>query len=226
MGKKINLKGQRFGRLIVLEETTSRDIGGNVIWKCKCDCGKIVCTSSQNLRKGFTQSCGCYNHDLITKENPKYKKKLYFIYHSMKSRCYNPNDRASHNYGARGIKLCDEWHSFEEFEKWALSNGYKQGLWIDRIDNDGDYAPSNCRWVTPKEQQNNKRTNHYITINNDTKTIQEWAEISGIKPMTITRRIKLGWENEDLLKPVNARYNHSLEIKRAMKSCNLSSNSL
>lgn len=216
MGKKINLKGQRFGRLIVLEETSKRDIGGNVIWKCLCDCGNVTYTSAQNLRRGYTKSCGCYNKDLITKENPKYKRKLYYIYHGIKCRCYNPKDRAFHNYGARGIKLCKEWESFEAFEKWALNNGYKAGLWIDRIDNDGDYCPENCRWATPKEQQNNKRINHNITINGITKTIQEWADLSGIKAMTITRRIKLGWEDDALLNPVDKKYSHSDEIKKAL----------
>jgi len=221
MGKKIDLTGQRFGRLVVIEESELRNSSGNVKWKCKCDCGNITFSNGYDLRKGVAQSCGCYNRDLVKKDNPKYKRPLYYIYHSMKCRCYNPNDRAFHNYGARGIKISDKWNTYEKFEEWALDKGYKKGLWLDRINNDLDYSPDNCRWATPKEQQNNKRTNHYITINNDTKTIQEWAEISGIKPMTITRRIELGWKNEDLLKPVNARYSHPLEIKRAMKSCKL-----
>jgi hypothetical protein len=216
MGKKIDLTGQRFGRIVVLHETPKRDKGGNVLWECKCDCGNITCTSSQNLRRGYTKSCGCYNHDIITKDNPKYKRPLYFIYHSMKCRCYNPNDRAFHNYGARGIKISDAWKTYEKFEKWALKNGYKKGLWLDRINNDLDYSPDNCRWATPKEQQNNKRTNVKVNINGVVKTIHEWADYSGIKPMTIKRRIELGWSAEDLLKPIDTRYSHSKEIKRAL----------
>lgn len=217
MGKKVNLTGQRYGRLIVLEETKKRDIGGNVIWKCLCDCGETTYTSAQNLRRGYTKSCGCYNHDILTKDNPKYKRPLYYIYHAIKCRCYNPNDKAFHNYGARGIKISDKWNTYDNFEKWALKNGYKKGLWIDRIDNDSDYSPENCRWITPKEQQNNKRTNVKIIIDGVEKTIQEWADYSGIKPMTIKRRIKLGWDNSDLLKPVDSRYSHSDQIKKGIK---------
>lgn len=217
MGKKIDLTGQRFGRLVVLRETPKRDIGGNVWWECKCDCGNITCTSAQNLRKGCTKSCGCYNHDIITKDNPKYKRPLYLIYHSMKCRCYNPNDRAFHNYGARGIKISDKWNTYEKFEEWALENGYKKGLWLDRINNDLDYSPDNCRWATPKEQQNNKRTNRNIKIGDEEHTMQEWADITGIKAMTIARRIELGWKDKDIIKPVNKKYSHSSEIKKAMR---------
>lgn len=216
MGAKIDLTGKRFGRLLVMSESSIRKKGGSVYWKCKCDCGNIVETNSQALRKGYTQSCGCYNRDIIKKDNPNREKKLYHIYRGIKDRCYNKNSKSYHNYGARGIKLCDEWNDFEKFEKWALNNGYEQGLWLDRINNDSDYSPDNCRWSTPKEQQNNKRTNVFITINGVTKTLQQWSEESGIKAMTLSRRIELGWSSDDLLKPVNKNYSHSEEIKKAI----------
>jgi hypothetical protein len=219
MGKKIDLTGQRFGRLVVLKESSKRDKNGSIHWVCKCDCGNIVEPSSASLRKGTTISCGCYNKEIITKDNPKRKRKLYYIYRGIKDRCYNKNSRAYHNYGGRGISISNEWNDYDAFEQWALANGYEYGLWLDRIDNDGDYSPYNCRWVTPKEQQNNKRTNKYITINGITKTLQQWAESSGIKPMTLSRRIELGWDSDELLKPIDSRYSHSEQIKDAMRRC-------
>ena len=219
MGKKIDLTGQRFGRLRVIKETEKRNRnGGNVIWLCECDCGAVVEVSSENLRRGATKSCGCYNRDIITKENPKYKRKLYSIYHSIKNRCRNQHDKAYKNYGGRGINLSDKWDTYEKFEQWAMDNGYQEGLWLDRIDNDGDYSPENCRFCTPKEQQNNKRTNIFVEINGERKTIQQWAEASGIKRATIERRIELGWNADDLLNPIDKRYSHGEKIKRAKEN--------
>lgn len=217
MGKKIDLTGQRFGRLVVIEESKMRNKSGNVKWKCKCDCGNYTYSNGYDLRKGNTQSCGCYNRDIVKKENPNYKKHLYFVYHSIKCRCYNPNDRAYHNYGARGIKLSDKWDTYDKFEEWSLKNGYKEGLWIDRIDNDADYSPDNCRWATPKEQQNNKRTNRLLKIGNEVKTITQWSELTGIKSCTISRRVELGWDEASLLKPVDKKRSHSEEIKKALR---------
>lgn len=219
MGKRIDLTGQRFGRLVVLEESSKRDKSGSIHWVCKCNCGNIVEPSSASLRKGTTISCGCYNKEIITKDNPKRKRKLYSIYRGIKDRCCNQNNKSYHNYGGRGITISEEWNDYDSFENWAYANGYKQGLWLDRIDNDGNYSPDNCRWTTPKEQQNNKRTNIYITIKGETKTLQQWSDISGINFATLKRRLDLGWNFEDLLKPVNMKYSHSEEIKKAIK-CN------
>ena len=107
--------GKRFGRLLVLAED-KRDSNGNIYYRCLCDCGKEKVIAGRSLRFGSTKSCGCYNHDIITKANPKYKTKLYGVYQSIKSRCNCPGDRAYRNYGGRGIKLSPEW---------AESNGYK-----------------------------------------------------------------------------------------------------
>ena len=213
MGKKVEMIGKRFGRILVISED-KRDSQGIIYYKCLCDCGKEKIIKGTSLRAGVTRSCGCYNHDIVTKDNPVYKSKLYGVYRSIISRCNCPTDKSYHNYGGRGIKISSEWNTFEAFKKWSESNGYKEGLWIDRINNDMDYSPDNCRWATPKEQQNNKRTCVYVTINGITKTISQWADETGICYATICRRLQLGWQGEDLLKPIDKKRSHSKEIKR------------
>lgn len=117
-------------------------------------------------------------------------RRLKSIYKNMKSRCYNPNVPCYKHYGGRGITICDEWlNSFDSFEQWALSNGYADSLTIDRIDNDKDYSPSNCRWVSQKEQCNNKRTNYYITYMGCTKTLMEWCDELNLSYGKISSRI-------------------------------------
>ena len=126
--------------------------------------------------------------------------RLFRIYSSMKQRCYCKSAKDYHNYGLRGIRVCDEWKSdFMSFYNWAMSNGYSEELSIDRIDNNGDYEPSNCRWATVKEQARNRRTNKNTSINGITKTAIEWAEISGIKKETLMSRLRYGWSGEKLL---------------------------
>ena len=148
------------------------------------------------------------------KENPAYShgqahKPIYYVYRNMIARCHCPKSPDYTNYGARGIKVCEEWRKDNKaFFDWAFANGYKQGLSLDRIDNNGDYSPQNCRWVTHKQQQNNKRTNHFIEINGETHTISEWAEISGILKTTLRRRIIHGYPKERLLEKIDKNHSH------------------
>jgi len=128
--------------------------------------------------------------------------RLYKTWENMKIRCNNPNAHNYHNYGGRGIKVCPEWFEFIPFMKWAMANGYADNLTLDRMDVNGDYEPSNCRWTTVKEQQNNMRNTVYITINEITDTLSNWSEKSGLDRKTIYGRYKyLGWTGEKLLKP-------------------------
>ena len=204
MGQLMDLTGKTFGRLTVKERVKSRT-NGIPEWLCLCECGKEIVVTGSNLRRGHTTSCGCYRMDRIKEANTKHGQKrrgtaptpLYSVWSSMKERCYNPNDKAFKHYGTRGIEVCPEWrHSFETFEKWALENGYKAGLTIDREDTNGSYCPENCRWITNLVQQNNKRNNRLLTAKGETHTLAEWARMLDITPESIASRIKHGWSVE------------------------------
>ena len=150
--KETHLVGKRFGKLTVVDYL--RKENGRKIWKCECECGNIVELSTKRLQGG-TKSCGCLKGKIGAKSKGG---RIYRILSGMKTRCYDQNSDAYKNYGGRGITICDEWiQDFWSFYNWALENGYKDGLTIDRIDNDKGYAPWNCRWATKAEQNRNKR---------------------------------------------------------------------
>ena len=128
-----------------------------------------------------------------------YKKPWYGSYRSMMNRCYREKNCNYNRYGARGIKVCEEWHNIENFEKWVEENPYFKGATLDRINVDGNYEPSNCRWVTMKKQCNNRSNTLYITYNGETHTISEWAEITGINRSTLNNRYYKGWSIESML---------------------------
>jgi len=160
MRGKLELKGMVFGRLKVIAEDTVRTKDKKVKWICKCECGKIASVVGYRLRKGLTQSCGCLNREISSELHTTHGLKghpLYAVHNGMRARCYNINNNAYKNYGARGITVCDRWlESFENFYE-DMKAGWKKGLQIDRIDNDGNYEPSNCRWVTRDQNQMNTR---------------------------------------------------------------------
>lgn len=160
---------------------------------------------SDRLCSGKTKSCGCKKYEKMLLSRIKHgqsNSRLYGIYGEMKSRCYNPNRSSYKRYGGRGIKICDEWlgdQGAENFINWATANGYEDSLTIDRINVNGNYEPSNCRWATWQEQSNNKRNNRFITYNGETKTIAEWSRILNIKYGCLFYRINHGWSMERIV---------------------------
>lgn len=196
MSKIKDLAGQRFGRLVIKCYSHSNK-NGRSIWNCVCDCGKTLTVKGNALLSGNTQSCGCLKSDIVARikfSHGQCGTRLYGIWMTMKNRCRYPN------YKSKGIVVCEEWQTFEPFYEWAMANGYHDDLTIDRRDNDGNYCPENCRWVTRKVQNNNKGNNHKLTYNGETHTMAEWAEITGISYGNIRNRIsKLKWSVEKTL---------------------------
>ena len=159
----INLTGQRFGRLTVLHQAS--DYRNATFWLCQCSCGKQKAIRSYCLRSGATQSCGCLHEEIFNKIITKhglYGSALYFVWNSMKSRCFTESYADYKHYGGRGIKMSPEWLDFSTFNSWAIQSGYKKGLSIERIDNDGNYEALNCKWIPKSDQAKNTRR----TLNN------------------------------------------------------------
>lgn len=157
----IDISGQRFGYLTVIDRAESVGSDRGLRWNCQCDCGKQVIVPSARLRQGKTKSCGCMQKQIIAEKMTKHgmrDTRLYRIWCGMKARCTNPHVKDFRNYGGRGVSVCSEWlEQFDQFADWALEHGYDDSLTIDRIDVNGNYEPANCRWVTKAEQNRNKR---------------------------------------------------------------------
>lgn len=159
-----DLVGERFGRLIVVSRAPNNN-KGNTMWNCQCDCGGVITIVGYSLKSGRTQSCGCIHSEVVKKTNKATKtthgeknSRLYHIWRGMKQRCNNPNNKDYPKYGGRGIRICKDWKDdFCTFRNWAVNNGYAPDLTIDRINNDGNYEPSNCRWATSTQQNSNRR---------------------------------------------------------------------
>ena len=195
MGKFIDLLGKKFERLTVIERMPNNK-RKQAVWKCRCDCGNEIIVEAGHLRSGHSKSCGCYGREKVSEHNTIHGMggtKLSRVYNTMKGRCYNPSDAKYNRYGARGIIVCDEWlNNPKTFFDWAMSNGYKEGLSIDRINNDGNYCPENCRWADNFIQANNKSNNVRIEHNGVLKTKGEWAKFLGISYSAVKSRINRG----------------------------------
>lgn len=175
-----DLTGRRFGRLTVVGMEKERQ-GGKIMWRCLCDCGNYTSVVGHHLCSGDIVSCGCYLKDILPSARRKYssdlERSIARRFSNIKSRCYNSNTRTFRRYGGRGIKICDEWlNDPKAFVDWAINNGYDPSLSIDRIDNDGPYAPWNCRWVSNDVQALNKSTTTSVTLCGESKPKTTWAK--------------------------------------------------
>lgn len=186
MNKYIGLK---FNLLTITEVDSIKKNGRSTLYaSCECDCGKTYYGKLCNIRYGIKPSCGCEHSSKIL------NKKLYTRWKAMRSRCLNKNNNKYHRYGGRGISFCKEWNDYKTFESWALSNGYKHELSLDRIDNDGDYGPNNCRWVNQERQARNRSNTINITMNGETKCLSEWCNIRNLSYQAVRARVQdMGW---------------------------------
>ena len=212
MSARKDLANKKFNRLTVIKYSHS-DERGEAHWVCKCDCGNMRTVRGSCLRMGRSQSCGCYRKENNSKRmlgtkicvtHGMSKTRFHEIWCGMIDRCNNKNNQAYHNYGGRGIKVCKKWLVFDNFKNDMLST-YKKGLTLDRINNNKGYGSSNCRWATQKQQLRNTRRNRTYRG----KCMTEWAELVGIGPKTLHKRLVLGWPWEKALStPIDLRFSN------------------
>lgn len=198
MAKCKDLTGIRYGRLTVVRRVENAK-GGSSRWLCRCDCGEERIHTAGTLNYGVVLSCGCLGKEARLRSNMSHggsKTKLYRVWNSMKDRCFRETCSGFKHYGGRGISVCAEWLDYQTFHDWAMSSGYKEGLSIDRIDVNGNYAPSNCRWVSKKVQANNTTANRVLCHNGESHTMSEWSKILGIGYSTLAKRLQDGWSVE------------------------------
>jgi hypothetical protein len=210
MSNFVDLTGRKFGRLTVIEQAPNKG-RGKTTWLCRCDCGQEVAVLANSLISGNTRSCGClaieilkqrsYTHALSIGANGK-KTRLYGIWIRMRQRCSDQNSSDFDGYGGRGISVCEEWQNYKNFHDWAMSHGYDEHLTIERKDVDGNYEPSNCKWIPARDQARNTRKNHFITFQGQRKTLAEWCEILGMDSSLLRYRLKVWDVRKALTTPV------------------------
>lgn len=209
MGKFVDLTGHRFGRLVAVEraENAYRRNGHPIVqWKCICDCGNYTVASASHLKSGDVSSCGCYYKERRKQIGGKVthglsRSRIYNVHKGMKQRCCNPNAPNYRLYGGRGISVCDDWlgpSGFDRFYEWAIQNGYSDSLTIDRIDPNGDYCPSNCRWANTEIQCNNTRKTVRLTHNGKTLSAAQWAKEYGEDRHRIYELIRAGKKTDEI----------------------------
>ena len=208
MGKRIDLTGQTINGIHV---DSFAYVGAGkakkAFWNCTCYCGNKFVVESLKLRSGHTKSCGCYKRKVTGDTHRRHgatsggkKLRLYTIWRDMRKRCRNPKTCFHKNYVDRGIRVCDEWQTYEVFRDWALKNGYNDSLSIERIDVNGNYTPDNCKWIPIKEQALNKTTTHYLTYNGETKPMCVWSRELGISYGMLEGRINRSkWDTKKAL---------------------------
>lgn len=223
----LDLSGQKFGRLLVVKDTGKRK-RRQKIWMCVCDCGNKKEVATSYLINGDVKSCGCYRKECEINNLSKFwgqpkthglsKTRIYRIWADMKERCFNPRKRCYKFYGGRGITVCSEWQeNFMDFYNWAMLNGYQDNLTIDRVNVNGNYEPSNCRWATAREQANNKQLTKRVTILGETKTFYEFEKQYGIPAQLMHSRYKKGFRDEKVIYNGNLGNFKTTKLKRDEK---------
>lgn len=212
---KLDLTEKRFGNLTVICRG-DKTKHGTYRWNCKCDCGNLVSIPTNDLRSGHTRSCGCLKKSKNTVQKAcltrriryginndgRSKHPLYGTWKQMISRCENPNAQNYKRYGLKGISVCEEWHDFWKFAEWSDSvGGRPQGFTLDRINYNGNYEPSNCRWANNHIQSMNKSSSILLTHNGKTETLSAWAKIIGISDQAMYNRYNRGWNETDMFLP-------------------------
>lgn len=191
-----DLTGQRFGRLVIIRRADQNDKHNQAVWVCQCDCGKITTAITAKLKGGYKVSCGCWRN----RRNGESRTRLFVIWRNMLDRCNNPKRDNYEHYGDKGVRVCSAWGDYETFKAWALSNGYRDNLSIDRIDSAGNYEPNNCRWVTQKEQMQNISSNRHISYMDKQYTVSQFADLLSVPTYTIRNHLRAGWTPERMVK--------------------------
>jgi hypothetical protein len=213
----LNLKEQQFGRLTAIHEG-SRSRTGRRRWYCRCTCGRTTLVHQSALRSGNTRSCGCAVGERIGALRRTHgethrgaNSPEYVTWTSMRHRCRNPRAHDYRHYGGRGITICERWDRFENFLA-DMGRKPSRAHTLERIDNDGLYSPSNCRWATIQEQACNRRSKHSLTFDGKTQSVLEWATELGMRPTTLYSRLDRGWDTaRAIVAPVRHRSNQSLD---------------
>jgi hypothetical protein len=206
--KSVDLTGKRFGKLTVLKKLRKAE-NGSFKWLCKCECGNTTMTYTGNLNTGHTKTCGDRKVHFST--HSMSRSRPYRIWGAMMSRCHRESSTNYHNYGGKGIAVCEDWKTFRGF--WDdMKNGYSDNLTIDRLDNEKGYFKGNCKWSTREEQDNNTRRTRRITFEDKTQSLTQWANELKINPKTLDYRFRNGWTvKRALTTPVNKKYRRKTE---------------
>jgi hypothetical protein len=198
--KLIDMTGQRHGHVTVLRHV-GLDKANRALWECRCDCGKLCTLSRAELAPDKHRSCGCQRWHGNRKATGHSHTTTYRVWLNMVARCYHTHHEAYARYGERGITICDEWRN--DYLNFLGDMGDKpQGMQLERVDNNGPYTKANCKWATPKEQSQNRRSNLMLTINGETLCATEWARRAGFKTAVVMDRVRRGWPAERLLEPL------------------------
>lgn len=207
-----DLTNIRFGKLVAIKPI-KKPCDRKMYWECICDCGKNVIVLSSNLTRNNSKSCGC-SRECIGERTTKHgmtETRMFKIWTGVRKRCTNPKCKSYHNYGGRGITISPKWDNFINFYN-DMKEGYADDLSLDRIDHNGNYEPGNCRWATQKTQNRNRRNNHIVNCENESKTLAEWSEISGVNYTVIAYRIKNGWDTKKAI------YTPTIQQGKSLKS--------